>query len=97
MVHGSLSMKFERLYNCAIVFKRASGQGRIQRIEGLDRILSSFGEHITAVELLPIGAMRRNWVQTLLSDGLVIVRHPDLQTTIDMADRIGTDLQLYAH
>jgi len=96
VVHGTLSMKFERLYNCAIVFKRASGQGRIQRIEGLDRILASFGEHIVAVELLPIGAARRNWVQTLLSDGLVIVRHPDLQTTMDMADRIGTDLQLYA-
>lgn len=96
VVHGTLTMPFERLYNCAIVFKRAHGQGRIQRVEGLERILGSFGEHVTAVELLPIGAQRRNWVQTLLSDGLVIVRHPDLQTTLDMADRIGTDLQLYA-
>jgi len=96
VVHGTLSLKFERLYNCAIIFKRARGQGRIQHIEGLDRILASFGEHVACVELLPIGAGRRNWVQTLLSDGLVIVRHPDLQTTMDMADRVGTDLQIYA-
>lgn len=96
VVHGRLTLNFERLYNCAIIFKRASGQGRIQRVEGLDRILASFGEHIACIDLLPIGAPRRNWVQTLLSDGFVVVRHPDLQATIEMADRVGTDLQLFA-
>ena len=96
VVHRTLSMKFERLYNCAIIFKRAQGQGRIQRVEGLDRVLSSFGEHVVLIDLLPIGAHRRNWVQTLLSDGFIVVRHPDLQTTLDMADRVGTDVQIYA-
>jgi len=96
MVHGTFDVPFERLYNCAIVFKRASGQGRIQRVEGLERILASFGEHIPCLEILPIGAHRRDWVKTLLSDGYVFVRHPDLDTTCEMADRIGTDLQLYA-
>jgi hypothetical protein len=48
------------------------------------------------VDLLPIGAQRRNWVQTLISDGYVCVRHPDLQATMDIADAVGTDLQLYA-
>jgi len=48
------------------------------------------------VDLLPIGAPRRNWVQTLISDGYVCVRHPDLQATMDIADAVGTDLQLYA-
>ncbi|HKS21715.1 MAG TPA: hypothetical protein VJZ76_02865 [Thermoanaerobaculia bacterium] len=96
MVHGTFNVPFERLYNCAIVFKRASGQGRIQRVEGLERILASFGEHIPCIEILPIGAHRRDWVKTLLSDGYVFVRHPDLDTTCEMADRIGTDLQLYA-
>ncbi|HYR29104.1 MAG TPA: hypothetical protein VEU30_11605 [Thermoanaerobaculia bacterium] len=86
------------LLRCAppIVFKRASGQGRIRRIEGLERILASFGEHIPCIDLLPIGAHRRDWVKTLLSDGYVFVRHPDLETVCEMADRIGTDLQLYA-
>jgi biotin carboxylase len=96
VVCGTFGLELERLYNCAIVFKRASGHGRIRRIEGLERILASFGEHIPCIDLLPIGAHRRDWVKTLLSDGYVFVRHPDLATTCEMADRIGTDLQLYA-
>lgn len=96
VVRGTFGLTVDRLYNCAIIFKRASGRGRITRIEGLERILSSFGEHIPAMDLLPVGAHRRDWVKTLLSDGHVFVRHPDLDTTCEMADRIGTDLQLYA-
>jgi formate-dependent phosphoribosylglycinamide formyltransferase (GAR transformylase) len=96
VVNGTWSPSVERLYNCAIVYKRAQGQGHIRRIEGLDRILGAFGEHIPAIELLPVGAHRRDWVKTLLSDGFVFVRHPDLDRTCEMADRIGTDLQLYA-
>jgi formate-dependent phosphoribosylglycinamide formyltransferase (GAR transformylase) len=96
IVQGTFNVACERLYNCAIVFKRASGQGRIRRIEGLERIMASFGEHIPCIDLLPIGAHRRDWVKTLLSDGYAFVRHPDLATTCEMADRIGTDLQLYA-
>jgi hypothetical protein len=96
VVHGRFTLDFERLYNCAIIFKRAQGQGYIKRIEGLDRILASFGEHIPALELLPIGAHRRDWVKTLLSDGFVFVRHPDLDTTAELADRVGTELQMFA-
>ncbi len=96
VIHGKFSPKIERKYNCAIIFKRASGQGYIRRIEGLDRILASFGESIPAIDLLPVGAHRRDWVKTLLSDGYVFVRHPDLDATCEMADRVGTDLQLYA-
>lgn len=96
VVRGTFHLSFERLYNCAIIFKRASGQGHITRIEGLDRILASFGEHIPCIDLLPVGAHRRDWVKTLLSDGFAFVRHPDLDTTCEMADRIGTDLRLYA-
>ena len=96
IVHGTFDVEVERLYNCAIIFKRASGQGRIRRIEGLERILASFGEHIPCIELLPVGAHRRDWVKTLLSDGYAFVRHPDLAATCEMADRIGTDLQMYA-
>jgi hypothetical protein len=31
-----------------------------------------------------------------VSDGYVVVRHPDLQTCMDIADAVGTDLRLYA-
>ena len=96
VVHHSFNLKFERLFNCAIVYKRAQGQGHIDRIEGLDRLIDSFGGHIVAIELLPVGAHRRDWVRTLLSDGFVFVRHPDLGATMEMADRIGSELQLYA-
>jgi hypothetical protein len=78
------------------VFKRAQGQGRIQHIEGLENLRARFGKHIVHVDLLPIGAPRRNWIQTLISDGYVCVRHPDLQAAMDIADAVGTDLTMYA-
>ena len=48
------------------------------------------------VDLLPIGAPRRDWRQTLVGDGWIVVRHPDLQRVIEMADRIATDLHVHA-
>ncbi|MGH7537479.1 MAG: ATP-grasp domain-containing protein, partial [Gemmatimonadales bacterium] len=96
VLHRRFSTKLERRYNAAIVFKRAQGTGHIRHIEGLDRLRARFGAHIAAVELLPIGAPRRNWLLTLVSDGFLVVRHPDLQTTLDMADAVGTDLHLFA-
>ncbi len=94
--HKRFSQPVRRLYNTAIIFKRAQGQGRIRRVEGLRSLHSRFGPHIVGADLLPIGAQRRNWKQTLLSDGWVFVRHPDLQTTLHIADAVGTDLQMYA-
>lgn len=96
VVHGSFSQRIERRYNAAIIFKRAMGSGRIRRIEGLRTLLRELGGHIRQVDLLPIGAHRRNWKQTLVSDGYLIVRHPDLRTCMAMADKVGLDLRLYA-
>ncbi|MFQ5349233.1 MAG: acetyl-CoA carboxylase biotin carboxylase subunit family protein [Thermoanaerobaculia bacterium] len=94
--HHRFSQPVRRLYNAAVVFKRAQGEGRIQRIEGLESLLSRFRRQIVSIELLPPGARRRNWKQTLLSDGWLIVRHADLETTMWIADAVGTDLQLSA-
>lgn len=96
VVLGRISSRLDRRYNCATVFKRAIGEGTIQGYAGLDRLLAEFGAHVAAVELNPIGAPRRNWRQQLIGDGMVVVRHPDLQTCIDVADRFGTDFQIYA-
>jgi hypothetical protein len=93
---GTFSVSTVRKYNASNIFKRAQGQGRIRRIEGLESIMARFGEHIVHVDLLPVGAERRNWIQTLVSDGYVVVRHPDLQACYDISDAVGTDLQLYA-
>ncbi len=95
-LHGRFSLNIERKYNCACITKRAHGQGRISRIEGLDWLRQRLGDAICTVDLLPIGAPRRDWKSTLLSDGYISLRHPDWQTTMDMADMVGTDLQLYA-
>ncbi|MEO8193265.1 MAG: ATP-grasp domain-containing protein [Gemmatimonadales bacterium] len=95
-VKGSFSATGPRKYNTVNVFKRAQGQGRIQHIDGLEKLRARFGQHIVHVDLLPIGAPRRNWVQTLISDGYVCVRHPDFQVAMDIADAVGTDLNLYA-
>jgi hypothetical protein len=96
VVKGQFTQKVERRYNAAIIFKRAQGQGHIYRMEGLEHLLAKYGEHIVVVDLLPLGSQRRNWRQTLLSDGYLIVRHPDLARALEIADAVGTDLQLYA-
>ncbi len=96
VVRGEVSGCRERPYNAAVIFKRAHGRGKIRKIEGLQRIVARYRPHIVRIDLLPIGARRRDWKATLLSDGNVIVRHADLAITLEMADRVGTDLQLYA-
>jgi hypothetical protein len=88
---GTFSVSTERKYNVANIFKRAQGSGRIRRVEGLESIMARFAEHIVHVDLLPVGAERRNWIQTLVSDGYVVVRHPDLQACYDISDAVGTD------
>ena len=94
--HRRFSQTVERKYNAAVIFKRAQGEGRIRRIEGLEPLLRELGDAVVCVDLLPVGARRRNWRATLISDGYLIVRHPDLETAMAMADKVGTDLQIYA-
>jgi hypothetical protein len=96
VLRGRIEQRWERRWNAANVFKRAHGEGRIQRIEGIDRILREFGESVVEVDLLPVGAQRRNWKQTLISDGTVVVRHPRLESLLEIVDRIGTDVQMFA-
>ncbi len=93
---GRLSQPVTRRYNAVSIFKRAQGQGVIQRIEGLGALMADIGEHIVALDLLQPGMPRRDPEQVLISDGMVVVRHPDLQATIEMADRVGVELQMYA-
>ncbi|HZF69180.1 MAG TPA: ATP-grasp domain-containing protein [Gemmatirosa sp.] len=95
-VHGTFSEQVTRRYHAANIFKRAHGQGRITHIEGLDTLRHRLGDALVNVDLLPVGAPRRDWVLTLISDGYVTVRHPDFETLCAMADLVGTDVRLYA-
>ena len=96
VTHGRIPQPVERRYNAASVFKRASGAGRITRYEGLDQLLARYGEHVVALELLPVGAPRRDWRATTIGDGMVIVRHPELPQALEMAQRFAAELHLFA-
>jgi hypothetical protein len=91
-----MSQPMERRYNAARIFNRTKGCGRITRHEGLDKLMAQQIEHVAVLDLLPLGAQRRDWRATLISDGMVIVGHPDLATTVEIAERFAADLLLYS-
>lgn len=96
VVHGRFVEQPKRSYHVATVFKRAMGRGRIQRIEGLAEVRTRCGSSLVASDLLPIGHPRRDWRQTLLSDGSVTVRHPDYETVFSMMAAVIGRLRMYA-
>ena len=96
VVHGRLSDPLDRRYNSGCVFKRAKGVGRITHVDGLEALLTEYGEDVVLVDLLPVGAPRRDWRAVLISDGMIIVRHPELQQVIEMTERFAADLHMYA-
>ncbi len=93
---GRISDDIKPKYNVANIYKRARGVGHITSIRGADKLQQEFGQYVVWNTLLPVGSRRRDWRQTLVSDGFIMLRHPDLVTTMTMADRVGSELQLYA-
>ncbi|MDH3733297.1 MAG: ATP-grasp domain-containing protein [Gemmatimonadota bacterium] len=96
IVHAEWTQPIERKYNACWVVKRAIGTGRIERIEGLAPLLQEYDRWVCDLDLLPVGAPRRNWQATLISDGMIFLRHPDLRTLEEMADAFSTRLHLFA-
>ncbi len=92
----SFEASTKRKYNAAIIFKRAQGQGKITRIEGLEAYKRRYGPWICAESLLRPGQHRRDWKQTLVSDGFMIVRHPNWDEANRMAFEVGTKITMYA-
>jgi biotin carboxylase len=93
---GAFEADATRKYNAGIVFKRAFGQGRIARIEGLGEWLRMCGDAVVEEKLLRPGTARRNWKHTLLSDGHVLVRHPDWETAYRMSFAAANNIRLFA-
>ncbi len=91
----SFEARVERRYNAAIIFKRAQGGPRIQRIDGLDRFMARHGQHVVVETLLRPGSPRRDWLQTLVSDGYILLRHADLGTTLRLAEAAAGEIQIY--
>jgi len=95
-VHGRFEGKIDPKYNAAIIFKRAKGHGKITRIEGLASFMRQYGEHGVEQKLLPVGTPRRDWKQTLISDGHIMLRHPEWDIAYELAFKAATDINMYA-
>ncbi len=94
--HGKFEADATRKYNVGIVFKRARGQGHITRITGLGDWLRMCKGWVAEEKLLRPGTPRRNWKHTLLSDGHVVVRHPDWDEAFRMSFAAATGIQMFA-
>ena len=92
----SFEASTERKYNCGITFKRAQGNGRISHITGLHDFMRRYGPYVVEETLLRPGAQRRNWKNTLLSDGYILSRHPNWAAAHEIAFAAATDVTLYA-
>jgi formate-dependent phosphoribosylglycinamide formyltransferase (GAR transformylase) len=95
VVHGGMR-PLERQYNAGAIFKRAKGTGHITHIEGLDRLLSEYGDAVRQVDVLPVGAPRRDWRSSVIGDGLVMVRDPDFARLVTMTERFAAEFQMHA-
>jgi len=85
-----------RLYNAAIIFKRAQGEGRITHIAGLEAFKARHGARVCVDTLLRPGQQRGDWMKTLVSDGFLIVRDPDWDTALAVAREVATEVTLHA-
>ena len=94
--YQSFDAAITRNYNVATIYKRAKGHGTITRYQNYDPLIAKYRPFIVEDTLLPIGSRRRNWRQTLVSDGYIMLRHPDLNATMEMADAFASQLNLYA-
>ncbi|MFK7991151.1 MAG: acetyl-CoA carboxylase biotin carboxylase subunit family protein [Sandaracinaceae bacterium] len=85
-----------RRYHCAVTFKRAQGSGVIRAVRGMEALRRRYGRWMIEERLLPVGAPRRDWRKTLVSDGYLMFRHPDWEETKRMAFAAATDVTLIA-
>lgn len=93
---GHFEASTERKYNVGMIFKRARGWGTITRIEGLRHWLQMCGRWVVDENLSRPGSPRRDWTQTQMGDGRMIVRHPDWGEALRMSMAAASDVQIYA-
>ena len=93
---GHFEADASRKYNVGLIFKRALGWGTITRIEGLVDWLRTCGKWVVDDTLLRPGTPRRDWRQTQVSDGWLMVRHPDFEEALEMSFAAATNIRMYA-
>ncbi len=97
--HQVDQMKYACDFDVFKAWGQAITQGRVEeRFERRYNVATIFkrAEHVVWNTLLPPGALRRDWLKTLVSDGFIMLRHPDLDETLAMADAVGAELEMYA-
>ena len=62
----------------------------------MEEIRARLGDSLLVSDLLPIGTPRRDWHQTLLSDGYMILRHPDYRECVALMQYAINKLRIYA-
>ena len=96
IVEGRVAVSDEQRYHAAIVFFRARGHGKIVAHDGLGEYVARHRASIARVDLVPIGAPRRDWRQTFLSDGNLVVRDPDHDAALALAREAVDAIRLRA-
>ena len=96
VVHGRLSQPLERRYNVGSIFKRAQGVGRITRYEGLDAVARRVRRRGGGSGTAATGCPRRDWRASVIGDGLIMVRDPELQRVIEMTERFAGEFTMHA-
>jgi biotin carboxylase len=94
--HGRFEASTTRKYNVGMIFKRARGWGHITRIEGLHEWLRACGQWVVEESLSRPGTPRRDWKQTQLADGRLIVRHPDWEQALRMCRAAAAEIHVHA-
>jgi ATP-grasp N-terminal domain/ATP-grasp domain len=94
-VDGCFDGPWERKYAVGTVFLRGSGQGQVQRVEGVDEVRRRVGAWVVDSRLPRIGGSKSD---TYTGDGYITVRHPETETVEAFLDLIAnTVLITYNH
>ncbi|MFT5285757.1 MAG: hypothetical protein ACI8TQ_001925, partial [Planctomycetota bacterium] len=93
---GRISADTSKKYNASVIFKRAVGGGRITAHEGLSSLLSRYGEHVAHIDLNPIGSPVRDYKKVVTGDGWIVVRHPNLEATLELSEAFANELRIVA-
>ena len=91
MIFGEFTPPPERKYAAGVAFLRGLGEGRVQQVHGLSRVLNELKDMVTDVKIPQPGQPKG---LTYEGEGWVIVRHPDTQTVIDATSHIVSNVRV---
>lgn len=80
VINDSFDGPYERSFAAGCAYLRSPGQGRVARIEGLERVQSKIGPLVVEAQLPEVGRPKSSHYE---GDGFIIVRHPDTRVVED--------------